>query len=93
MNDDWIHEIKMDQIPQNQKGNVKQWTAEEFKFYWERIITDIQGDRIYLENPIVQGLDPKYGTAHLMLCSCSFRINRRTTRNSSIPDINFKIHG
>ena len=69
MNDDWIHEIKMDQIPQNQKGNVKQWTAEEFKFYWERIITDIQGDRIYLENPIVQGLDPKYGTAHLMLCS------------------------
>ena len=69
MNDDWIHEIRMDQIPQNEKGNVKQWTAEEFKFYWERIITDIQGARIYLDNPIVQGLDPKYGTAQLMPCS------------------------
>ena len=68
-NDQWIHDIRMDQIPQNEKGNVKQWTTEEFKFYWERIITDIQDDRIYLDNPIVQGLDSTYGSASIMLCS------------------------
>lgn len=69
MNDKWISDIKMNQIPQNEKGNVKQWTAAEYKFYWERIVTDIQGDKIYFDNPIVQGLDPQYGQADLVSCS------------------------
>lgn len=68
-NNKWIHDIKMDQIPQNEKGNVRQWTPEEFKFYWERIIVDKKGDRIFLDNPIVQGLEPKYGSCQLILCS------------------------
>lgn len=68
-NDKWIHDLKMDQIPQNPKGNVRQWTPEEFKFYWERIIVDKKGDKIFLDSPVVQGLDPKYGTCQLILCS------------------------
>lgn len=69
MNSQWVSDIKMDQIPQNQKRNVKQWDPKEFKFYWERIITDIKGDKVFLDNPIVQGLDPLYGKADLILCS------------------------
>ena len=68
MNDKWIHDIKMDQIPMSASGNTKQWTAEEFKFYWERKIVDIQGNKVYLDNPVVMGLYPEYGQADLVGC-------------------------
>ena len=45
MNDKWIHDIKMDQIPMSESGNTKQWTSEEFKFCWERKVIDIQGNK------------------------------------------------
>ena len=70
VNDAWIHDIKMDQIPMSKSGNTKQWEAAGFKFTWERIVTDIADDKIYFDNPIVQGLDPKYGEAFLIDCSC-----------------------
>lgn len=68
MNDKWIHDIKMDQIPMSESGNTLQWQAKDFKFYWERIITGIEGNKIYMDNPIVMGLDPQYGTIHLACC-------------------------
>ncbi len=68
-NDKWIHDIKMDQIPMSKSGNTRQWQAEGFKFYWERIVTDIDDNKIYLDNPIVQGLDPQYGEIFVSLCT------------------------
>lgn len=65
-NDQWIHDIKMDQIPMSKSGNTKQWVAAGFKFYWERIVTDIDDNKIYFDNPVVQGLDKKYGDIYLV---------------------------
>lgn len=69
MNDQWIHDIKMDQIPMSKSGNTVQWQAKDFRFHWERIITDIEGNKIYLDNPIVMGLDRKYGDIYFAVCS------------------------
>ena len=69
MNEKWIHDIRMDRIPMSASGNTRQWTAEEFKFFWERMVMDIDGNRVYLDNPIVQGIYPEYGDAHLIACS------------------------
>ena len=60
VNDKWISGLKMDEIAQNHKGNVKQWRARSYKMFWERVVTKIQGDRVWLENPIVMELDSQY---------------------------------
>ena len=61
---EWIHDIKMDQIP-NHDGKQVQWKPSDYSINWERIITNIVGDRIYLDNPIVMSLDKKYGGGSL----------------------------
>ena len=60
VNDKWISDIRMDRIAQNPSGRVKQWKAEEYTMRWERIVTKVSGDRIWLDNPIVMELDPQY---------------------------------
>ena len=69
INDQWIHDIKMDQIPMSSSGNTIQWDVSMFKFTWERIVTDIDNNKVYFDNPIVQGLDPKYGNAYVQTCT------------------------
>lgn len=57
--DNWIKDLKMDQItPGN--GTV-QWTGEAYGFDFERIITAIKGNRITLDNPIVLAMEQQYG--------------------------------
>lgn len=67
--ENWIHDLKMDQIPQNPEGRVEQWTAEGFGMTWERIITDIQGDRLFIDAPIVMEVSDEYGGGYVMKCS------------------------
>ena len=69
INEQWIHDIKMDQIPMSSSGNTKQWETSMFKFTWERVVTDIDDNKVYFDNPIVQGLDPKYGNAYIQTCT------------------------
>lgn len=67
--ENWIHDLKMDQIPQNSENRVEQWTAEGFSMTWERMITDIQGDKLYLDAPIVMEISDEYGGGYVMKCS------------------------
>lgn len=60
VNDRWISDLRMDRIPQNQRGSVKQWKSRQYKIRWERLVVRVQGDRIWLDNPIVMELDSKY---------------------------------
>ena len=55
----WIHDLKMDQIVER-KG-TRQWTPEEYNLAFEREITKVEGDRIYIDNPVVMQMDAKYG--------------------------------
>ena len=55
----WIHDLKMDQIVAR-KG-TKQWQPEEYNLEYERVITQIKDNKIYLDNPIVMQMEAKYG--------------------------------
>ncbi|RYY12726.1 MAG: hypothetical protein EOO04_33110, partial [Chitinophagaceae bacterium] len=50
----------MDQITPRD-SSIKQWQAKEYDFHFERVITAIKGDSIFLDNPIVIALDKQYG--------------------------------
>ena len=65
----WIHDLKMDQIPQNSTNSVVQWRPEEFNLTWERTVMDVQGDYVYLDNPVVMETSLEYGGGYLMRSS------------------------
>jgi len=58
--DNWIHDLKMDQIPSGTEA-IKQWTAQEYNLSFEREITSIRGNQIFIDNPVVMALDKSYG--------------------------------
>lgn len=60
VNDAWISGLRMDVIPQNNKGSVKQWTPGAFAMKWERFVMKVEDDRIWLDNPVVMELDARY---------------------------------
>lgn len=52
----WISDIRMDQIP----GEAP-WSPGGYNMISERRITNIEGNVIYFDNPIMQALEPQYG--------------------------------
>jgi hypothetical protein len=66
---EWIHDLKMDQIPQNSSNTTEQWTPGSFNLSWERTVMDVQGDYVYLDNPVVMETSLEYGGGYLMRCS------------------------
>ena len=69
----WIHDIKMDQIVER-KG-TRQWTAQEYNLSFEREIVKIEGNCIYIDNPIVMQMDEKYGGGEIFKYTFAGRIN------------------
>ncbi|MBN9298194.1 MAG: hypothetical protein J0I41_14360 [Filimonas sp.] len=61
--DQWVSDLKMDQIVER-KG-TKQWTAKEYNLSYERVITKIEGNKVYLNEPVVLAMEPKYGGGEL----------------------------
>jgi hypothetical protein len=70
----WINDLKMDQI--EVREDTKQWTPQEYGFNFERTITKIAGDAIFIDNPIVLALEEKYGGGEIYAYSFTNRINR-----------------
>ena len=69
----WIHDLKMDQI-QERKG-TKQWIPTDYNLEYERVITKIEGNKIYLDNPVVMEMDAKYGGGAIYPYHFEGRIN------------------
>ena len=65
----WLDDLKMTQIPQNSENRVKQWDPADYNLAWERTITDIEGDYIHIDNPVVMETSYEYGGGWLMRCS------------------------
>lgn len=58
----WIHDIGMDRIPPRADGGeVQQWQPGAYDLQFERVITAINGTRVYLDAPLVNSLDARYG--------------------------------
>jgi hypothetical protein len=63
--DNWIHDLKMDQIA-NPDGTTVQWTGSSYNLYWERVITAIDGNKVFLDNPVVMQMETNYGGGYLI---------------------------
>lgn len=55
----WIHDLKMDEIEPGQ-GTI-QWTAKEYDLEFERVITAVKGNEIFIDNPVVMAMEEQYG--------------------------------
>ncbi|HEX7844610.1 MAG TPA: hypothetical protein VF476_02350 [Chitinophagaceae bacterium] len=55
----WIKDLKMDQI--DARDGTKQWTPKEYDLEYERVVTKVEGNKVFIDNPVVLALDSKYG--------------------------------
>ncbi len=59
---EWIHDIGMDQIPpRSDGGTVVQWAPGSKDLLFDRVVTRIQGNRIWIDAPVCNAFETKYG--------------------------------
>ncbi len=64
-NKEWISAIKMDQIIlRPQTGGTKQW--EPFNLDFDRVITQIDGDQITIDAPVVCAIEQRWGGGEIL---------------------------
>ena len=71
--DQWIKDLRMDQI--EDRGGTKQWEAKEYNLQFERVITKIEGNKIFIDNPIVMAMETTYGGGEIFKYSFDGRIS------------------
>jgi hypothetical protein len=69
----WIKDLKMDQI--EERDGTKQWQAKEYDLQFERVITKIEGNKIFIDNPVMLAMEPKYGGGEIYKYSFDGRIS------------------
>lgn len=79
--DNWIHDLKMDQI---EGSGVTQWKASGYNFAYERVITKIVDDTLYFDNPIMMAMEAKYGGGAVYKSQFEGRINHCGVENMQI---------
>jgi hypothetical protein len=72
--DAWIKDLKMDQIVE--RPGTQQWKASGYNFEFERIITKVEGNKVFIDNPIVMALETKYGGGEIYKYTFSGRIEK-----------------
>jgi hypothetical protein len=75
----WISDLKMDQI-EARKG-TRQWQAEDYNLTFQREITKIEGNTLWLDNPVVMEINPKYTTAQVYAYTFAGRIAESGVEN------------
>lgn len=55
----WIEAIRMNRIVE--RPGTRQWEAEEYNLAFEREITGIEGNCIFIDNPVVMQMEKQYG--------------------------------
>lgn len=69
----WIKDLRMDQI--EDRGGTKQWQPNEYNLQFERVITKIEGNKIFIDNPVVMAMESKYGGGEIYKYSFDGRIS------------------
>ncbi len=70
----WISELKMDQIDKRD-STTRQWTPREYDLHFERVITRIEGNTIFIDNPVVMAMEEKYGGGEIYKYNFNGRIS------------------
>lgn len=68
----WINDIKMNAIVT--RPGTLQWQPGDFDLHFERKITEIKGNTIVLDNPVMMQMEQKYGGASIYKSSFNGRI-------------------
>jgi hypothetical protein len=79
----WIHDLKMDAIVPR-KG-TRQWQPTEYNLGFERTVTHVEGNRIFIDNPVVMGMEDKYGGGYIY----KYRFPGRL-QEDGVEDIRFR---
>lgn len=69
----WIKDLKMDQIETH--PGTKQWQPKEYDLRFERIVTGTDGNKIFIDNPVVMAMETKYGGGEIYKYSFEGRIS------------------
>jgi hypothetical protein len=73
----WISAIGMDRIPPHPDGrDVKQWEPNDYDLQFERVITALNGNRVFIDEPLVNSLDARYGGGKLTRYTTGGRIQQ-----------------
>lgn len=64
-NDAWIHMLGMDTLSRIDPAATN-WTASTYKVSYERKITDVQGNVITFDAPVMDIIDPAYAKAYVV---------------------------
>lgn len=70
----WIKDLQMDKI--EERDGTKQWQPKEYNLEFERVITKIEGNKVFIDNPIVMPMETKYGGAEIYKYSFEGRISQ-----------------
>ncbi|MEO0531522.1 MAG: hypothetical protein AAF266_13250, partial [Planctomycetota bacterium] len=58
----WISDLGMDMIPpRDDGGTVNQWSPGSFNLRYDRVITRIEGDRVFVDAPLTNSFEQQYG--------------------------------
>lgn len=58
----WISDLGMDMIPpRSDGGTVNQWSPGSFNLRYDRVITRIEGDRVFVDAPLTNSFEQQYG--------------------------------
>jgi hypothetical protein len=77
----WIRDLKMDQI--EARPGTKQWQPGEYNLQYERRVTKVEDNKIFIDNPVVMAMEPKYGTGEIYKYTFDGRINNVGIENLS----------
>jgi hypothetical protein len=72
--DAWIKDLKMNAI--EERGGTKQWRPREYDLRYERAITKIDGNTIYIDNPVVMALEKQYGGGFIFKYQFNGRLSK-----------------
>lgn len=60
---EWIKALRMDRIVE--RPGTRQWKANEYNLAFEREITKIEGNRIFIDNPVMMQMEAHFGGGEL----------------------------
>jgi len=69
----WVEDLKMNQIVE--RPGTKQWQAREYDFKFQRTITRIEGNTLFIDNPVVMAIESRYNTAEVYAYTFPGRIS------------------
>lgn len=78
----WIADLKMDKIVP--KSDTRQWDTKSYNFPFERKITKIEGNTIFIDNPIVMAMEAQYGGGEVYKYTFTGRIKEVGIENLEI---------